>query len=61
MIYKYEGGQSLPAIAYELGFVISTVNIVIKDAARIKKQGNFILSLVHVCLSISTVSNMFVL
>jgi hypothetical protein len=33
---KYEGGNILSTVAHELGFVISTVNIIVKDAARLK-------------------------
>jgi hypothetical protein len=35
IICKYEGRQSLSAIAHELGFAISTVNTIFKDAACI--------------------------
>jgi hypothetical protein len=38
MIRKYEGGQSLSAIAGELSAVVSTVNTIVKDASRIKKH-----------------------
>jgi transposase-like protein len=36
MIKKYEVGQSLSAIARELGLSASTVNTIVKDADRIK-------------------------
>jgi hypothetical protein len=35
MISKYECGQSLSATACELGFVVSTVNTVLKDITHI--------------------------
>jgi hypothetical protein len=35
IICKYEGGESLYAIA--LGLVVSTVNTIVKDAAAIKE------------------------
>jgi hypothetical protein len=38
IIHKYEGGQSLSAISRELGFAVSTVNTIVKDAARIKEH-----------------------
>jgi transposase-like protein len=38
IIRKYEGGQSLSAVARELGFAVSTVNTIVKDAARIKEH-----------------------
>jgi transposase-like protein len=38
IIRKYEGGQSLTAISRELGFAVSTVNTIVKDAARIKEH-----------------------
>jgi transposase-like protein len=38
MIKKYEGGQSLSAIARELGLSASTVNTTVKDADRIKEH-----------------------
>jgi hypothetical protein len=37
-IRKYEGGQSSSATASELRFAASTVNTIVKDAARIKVQ-----------------------
>jgi hypothetical protein len=37
MIHKYEGGKNVSAIACELGFALSTVNTIMKDAARIKE------------------------
>jgi hypothetical protein len=37
MVHKYEGGLNLSVIARELGFVVSTVNAVVKDAARVKE------------------------
>jgi hypothetical protein len=40
MILKYKGRQSLSAIARELGFVVSTVNIIVKNAAPIKENVN---------------------
>uniref|UniRef100_A0A8C9SKK2 HTH CENPB-type domain-containing protein n=1 Tax=Scleropages formosus TaxID=113540 RepID=A0A8C9SKK2_SCLFO len=38
MIKKYEGGQNLSAIARELGLSVSTVNTIVKNAARIKEH-----------------------
>jgi hypothetical protein len=38
MIRKYEGGQSLLAIARELSRAVSTVNTIVKDAFRIKEH-----------------------
>jgi hypothetical protein len=55
MIHKYEGGQSLSAIAHELSFVVSTVNPAVKDAPHVKKHVSFIFHLINVCLSISSV------
>jgi hypothetical protein len=37
-IKKYEGGQSLSAIARELDLSVSTVNITVKDADRMKEH-----------------------
>jgi hypothetical protein len=54
-----EGGQSLFAVACELGFVVSTVNPIMKDATCIKVHPNF--QLIHACLSVKTVFNMSVL
>ncbi|XP_036598723.1 tigger transposable element-derived protein 1-like [Trichosurus vulpecula] len=36
IIRKYEGGQKLSSIARELSLAVSTVNTIVKDAARIK-------------------------
>ena len=38
MIKKFETGQSLSAIARELGLSVSTVNTIVKDADRIKEH-----------------------
>jgi hypothetical protein len=38
MICKYEGRQSLSGIAREPGFVVSTVNTMVKDAACIEEH-----------------------
>nr|XP_020859335.1 tigger transposable element-derived protein 1-like [Phascolarctos cinereus] len=38
IIRKYEGGQKLSSIARELGLAVSTVNTIVKDAARIKEH-----------------------
>jgi DNA-directed RNA polymerase specialized sigma24 family protein len=38
MIKKYEEGQSLSAIARELGLSASTVNTTVKDADRMKEH-----------------------
>jgi hypothetical protein len=38
MICKYEGRQSLSGIAGEAGFVVSTVNMMVKDAACIEEH-----------------------
>nr|XP_023648729.1 tigger transposable element-derived protein 1-like isoform X2 [Paramormyrops kingsleyae] len=38
IIRKYEGGQSLSAIAREFGLAVSTINTIVKDAARIKQH-----------------------
>lgn len=54
MIHKHEGGQSLTATVHELGFAVSTVKTVVKDAARINEYVNFIFYLAHVRLSVST-------
>jgi hypothetical protein len=35
---KYEGGRSLSAVALELGFVVSTANPSVEDAAHIKEH-----------------------
>jgi hypothetical protein len=37
MIHKYVGEQSLSAIAFELDFLVLTMNTFVKDAARIKE------------------------
>jgi hypothetical protein len=37
MIHEYEGGQCLFAIVCNLGFVVSTVNIIMKDSAYLKE------------------------
>jgi hypothetical protein len=36
MIHKYEGGQRLSAIACELGFVVSSLNTIMKGTAMMK-------------------------
>jgi hypothetical protein len=36
MIHKYEGGQILCAISPELGFAVSTVITIVKDATEFK-------------------------
>jgi hypothetical protein len=46
MIHKY-GGQSLSAVACELGFAISTANTIVKDAACITEHVNFIFDVIH--------------
>jgi hypothetical protein len=56
MICKYEGEQSLSAVASELGLP-STVNTK-SDAAHIKEHVDFIFNLTHICPSISTIFNM---
>ncbi|XP_068959392.1 uncharacterized protein [Petaurus breviceps papuanus] len=38
IIRKYEGGQKLSSIARELSLAVSTVNSIVKDAARIKEH-----------------------
>jgi hypothetical protein len=50
MIRKYEGGQSLSAIARELVLAVSTVNTIVKDAFRIKERVK-----VTACLSSITI------
>jgi hypothetical protein len=37
IIYKYKGGQTLSAIACEHDFSASTINTIMKDAARMKE------------------------
>jgi hypothetical protein len=36
MIHKCEGGESLSAAVHEFSFMISAMNSIVKDAARIK-------------------------
>jgi hypothetical protein len=38
MIMKYEGEQSLSAIAREVSLAVPTVNTIVKDASRIKEH-----------------------
>jgi transposase-like protein len=40
VICKYESGRSLSAIPLELGFTISTVNTIVKDATHVKEHMN---------------------
>jgi hypothetical protein len=55
VIHKYECGQSVSAIARELGFAVSTLNTIIEDAVHITEHVNFTFHLIHVCVSVSTV------
>jgi hypothetical protein len=38
IMHKYECGQSLSAVAHELGFAVLHVNTTMKDAAHIKEH-----------------------
>jgi hypothetical protein len=49
IICEYEGGQILSVITLEPGFVVSAVNIIMKDGACMKEHVNFIFHLVYVC------------
>jgi hypothetical protein len=42
MKHKYEDGISLPAVARELRFAVSTLNTIVTDAAHIKEHPFFI-------------------
>jgi hypothetical protein len=40
LTHNYEGGQSLSAVAHEIGFIVSAVNTVGKDAVHTKDHVN---------------------
>jgi hypothetical protein len=48
MICKYEGGQSLSAIAHEIGLAVSTVKTIMKDASHIKEHVNAVFHLIYI-------------